>query len=392
MTRTRPGAQKGKKPEAKKSKKPKPAPRSRQTASPQPEQGPRFPRFNYLPAEIQWKIFREVMSGDPQFHVLKVGRVDDVPSGTWRLSFSPMTKEKDKSGYRMYGALSTVNPSAAAAVRHELTLRKRNRFQRLPFTLLNAHINGATDLVVLDFPRSTTPAFGYFHDDHQILNWQERVFDSGSVAKQFENTEQVGICLTGKHYSCHDMMGNFRCADRDDEEHSSHSSNINAWLMCPKELAGLLKSFPKLREFYIILRPFHPGFAKQDEAETYLKNYFTWPERHHHTHIQPFTGVGMSYIPLLDELMPNSASNGKDANFTRGRFPSRSELREIRDTLASLHGYFRLDSSPHLRSEIQRAYARTYRLGRAERDALGFHVLLAVPRDKIRECGGEVAG
>ncbi|KAH6847580.1 hypothetical protein B0I37DRAFT_405520 [Chaetomium sp. MPI-CAGE-AT-0009] len=357
--------------------------KGKKRASP-PERGPRFPKFSYLPAEIQWKIFREVMNSEPQFHVLRVGRVDDAAMGTWRLSFSPVTKGKDNSGYRMCETLSTVNPSAAAAVHHELTLRKRRQFQRLPFKILNARINGATDLVVLDFARSLTPAIGYFHHEHQILNWLSRRFDSDSVAKQFENTEKVAIKLSHEHYSCHSMMGNFRCADREDWEHSSHTSPTNDWLMCPKELAGLLNSFPKLREFYIILPLFH-GNNKQDEAgDAYVKNYLAWTQRHHHTHTKGFTGIGMSYLPLIDELATEAFGDDGSA---QGRFPSLQDLREIRAMLASLEDYFHLDSRL-LQPGTPLQPAETYRLSRAERDRLAFRVLIAVSQEKIRQCGG----
>ena len=258
----------------------KPTPRSKQTHVPakkgkqQPEQNARFPKFTHFPAELQWKIFREVMNGDPHFHVLRVGRVDDAETGTWTLSFCPVNKKMDNSGYRMYDILSSVSPAAAAAVGHEMALRRRGEFQQLPFKILKARIDGTKDLIVFDFARSSVPAIGYFHDDHQILNWQNRIFDSDSVAEQFQNTEKLGIKLSDKHYSCHDIAGNFRCADREDEEHASHTSRTNAWRMCPKELAGLLNSFPKLREVHIIIEPYY-GNKKHGHMDTYLKNYFT---------------------------------------------------------------------------------------------------------------------
>lgn len=431
------------------------------------EQIPRFPKFNHFPAEIQWKIFREVMNGDPHFHVLRVGRVDNAGTGKWTLSFSPFDRNKDASGYRMYDLLSSVNPAAAAAVAHEMALRRTDEFQRLPFRMLKARIDGAKDLIVFDFARSTIPEMGYFHDDHQILNWQDRIFDSDSVAEKFQNTEKLAIKSSDKHYSCHDIGGNFHCVDVEDEEHASHASRNDAWRMCPKELAGLLNSFPKLREFHVIVEPYF-GNKKHEHMDIYLKNYFACkyppfpcplshdlPLRAKHTQqahpisnnplanprtvltTKPtasnrspnsiFHGTTTIYIPFLDTTTisttttttPNNATSTSTATTALStphheplpqpnRFPTLQDLHDLRAMLASLHAYLCLDlrASPSLSPPSQAGAGAgvglgvylepgegPYRMGPVERAQLVFGVLVAVPREKVRELGGgEVVG
>ncbi|KAH6623251.1 hypothetical protein F5144DRAFT_657688 [Chaetomium tenue] len=359
----------------------------------QPDQNSRFPKFTHFPAEIQWKIFREVLNGDPHFHVLRVGRVDDAQTRTWKLSFSPVTRKEDNSGYRMYDELSSVNPAAAAAVSHEVALRRRGRLERLPFKILDARIDGAKDLIVFDFARSTVPAMGYFHDDHQILNWQNRIFDSDSLAEQFQNTEKFGIKLSPKHYSCHDMDGNFRCVDRGNWEHASHASRDSAWRLCPKEVAGFLRSFPKLRQFYVIIDPYH-GNKKHDHMDLYLKNYFagTYPNKHATTCSQtPFHGISTIYIPLHHSNAlpafgsPNNPNNNHhhpphNRTTLPGPFPTLQDLHDMHDMLVAVADHFFLDRLPPQHGRY--VGPGEYRLERAVREKLVFGALVAVGRER----------
>lgn len=123
---------------------------------------PSFPLFGRLPVEIQQQIFGEAIR-TPNFHTVKVGRVDDAVNGKWGLSFSPVTKAADKSGYRVTENISLVSRVAYAAVR--LAWRQRSSPVSLPFKQMHSRIDGANDLVVLEFPPTGKKAssFGYFH-------------------------------------------------------------------------------------------------------------------------------------------------------------------------------------------------------------------------------------
>ncbi|EAQ83456.1 predicted protein [Chaetomium globosum CBS 148.51] len=317
----------------------------------QPDQNSRFPKFSHFPAEIQWKIFREVLNGDPHFHVLRVGRVDDAHAGTWKLSFSPVTRKEDNSGYRMYDELSSVNPAAAAAVRHELALRRRGQFEGLPFKILDARIDGAKDLIVFDFARSTVPAMG------------------DSLAEQFQNTEKFGIKLSPKHYSCHDMDGNFRCVDR---------------------------AFPNYASSMPSSIPYH-GNKKHDLMDLYLKGYFagTYPTEHP-TNKTPFYGISTLYIPLhhSDALPAFGFPNNPNTNHhhhhhhppphhpttSPGPFPALQDLHDMHDMLAAVADHFFLDRLPPQHSRY--VGPSEYRLERAAREKLVFGVLVAVGREK----------
>jgi hypothetical protein len=143
------------------------------------DERPGFPLFGRLPVEIQQQIFTEAICR-PNIHTIKVGRYNPVDwevTKMWRLSFSPLSKNVDKSGYRATENISSVNRVASNAVELALGYRLQRELPgqsciaRLPFMVGNTHIDNADDLVALDFPiRKKGSKFNYFHIDHRTSN------------------------------------------------------------------------------------------------------------------------------------------------------------------------------------------------------------------------------
>ncbi|KAL2151177.1 hypothetical protein VTH82DRAFT_6275 [Thermothelomyces myriococcoides] len=219
----------------------------------------RFRRFKQLPAEIQQQIFIEAMNM-PYFHTAVVKRVDNRVAGTWSLSVVAAQKGSDKSGYRLYERMASVDPAAAAAMRYE----RQTRLEQLPFPKLKAHVDYERDLVILDFSECPKRTLGYFHPDNQILNPTGWAFDSNSVTMQLGKVQKLAIVWNEEHPPCQRSSNNFRCPEPSSSNHKPHKDLP----MCPQELFGLINCFPKLRQFYFLVPQRKPKQQQPVEALT----------------------------------------------------------------------------------------------------------------------------
>ncbi|KAK4102402.1 hypothetical protein N658DRAFT_552405 [Parathielavia hyrcaniae] len=225
-------------------------------------------RFMRLPVELQQKIFTAVVD-EPYIHVVKASRGEDKNSGKWYLTFSPVSKSHDKSGFRIIQSLKLVCRTALEAMRfYERFIRRAGNQARLPFKRLGCSIDGAHDLAILDLPNAKS--FGVYHPDFQFLNPTFSTFDDAQLASQISNIEKIALVWRESNKNAHDTNVHFRCADPLSLLHKHHAH----WKACPEQVVGFLNCFPKLREFYIVLELARTKY-QQDLIECYVKNYYT---------------------------------------------------------------------------------------------------------------------
>ncbi len=233
--------------------------------APRPAAQPTFPQFKKLPPEIQTQIFIEAL-GKPKIHIVMAKRVLDENEGTWTLSFAPVAKKQDTSGYRRLQELASVNRRAYAAMR--MATARHN--VRLPFAGLRSRIDGVEDLVVIDLPQSTVHhPIGYFHPDHQILALNGHTFDGRTVTAKFQGVHKVALKYSDQHHPVNSIWSSFGCVTAG-EPHDGH----RGWYMCPDQVFGLLNLFPNLREIYLIIHPARHSAAKM-VVTAYTKNFFS---------------------------------------------------------------------------------------------------------------------
>lgn len=217
-----------------------------------------FPYFPRLPSEIRHGIFTEAIR-KPNIHFVLAKRVNYVTSRGWRLGIYPMPKKQDKSGYRLLENLASVNDEASAAVR----LATAKHEVRLPFKALMNRIDGAEDLVLIDFEHKVSNPCGCFHPDNQIIN--RGPFDTVDAGNQFRDIQRVAFNYKSRPTFLLDQRV-FRCTQL--------HAHRERWYICPEELFGLLNCFAGLKEIYIIVQPSKEYYEKE-LAQTYIKNFFT---------------------------------------------------------------------------------------------------------------------
>jgi hypothetical protein len=242
-----------------------------QSSDQQPDtmQPSHFPKFMSLPAELQQKIFVDAVN-EPSLHVIKAHRKEEEGQQKWCLSFNPVAKSQDNSGYRLVNDIRVVSLAAKEAIRvFEQIVERDGDLFRLPFKALNVHIDAANDLVLIDIPGRKR--FGTFHPDYQFLNPTFSTFDDADLAGTFPTVQKVALNWRDRDIACHAFSVNFRCTEDPTLLGSSHATHFN-WKLCPEEVCGLLNCFPKLREFYLIYRPSHSWDEKR-MVEIYAKNF-----------------------------------------------------------------------------------------------------------------------
>jgi hypothetical protein len=250
---------------------------------PDPVQPSTFPKFMSLPAEIQQKIFLDAVN-EPSIHVVKAHRKEQEGQQKWSLSFTPVVKSQDKSGYRLVKDIRAVNQAAQEAIRvFEQVVEREGDLFRLPFKALRAHVDAANDLVLIDIPGRKK--FGTFHPDYQFLNPTFSTFDDVHVAATFPTVQKVAINWRDRDDASHMFNVNFRCTEDPTLQGSSHATHF-CWRMCPEEVCGLLNCFPKLREFYLIYEPSR-YWQEKEMIEIYAKNYHTRKSNRSPHHTQP---------------------------------------------------------------------------------------------------------
>lgn len=271
-----------------------------------------FPKF---PMEIRHKILTEAIR-KPHIHFV-YGKRRQVPrSSKWRVSLHPVPKGSDTSGYRLLEKLASVNREAATAIRLATEKRrlltedemqkkdaeqqsetgagqqgekdsekKKNKFvmvkyeARLPFKYLTNRIDGAEDLVHIQFQDLRKFASGYFHPKYQFIS-QWCPFDADGMAESLAEFQRVAFTYSTQMTRCSTISGLGRkgCAFRCVTNHKAHSE----WKICPEELCGFLNCFPNLREVYILLRP-APDVLAKENVQYYIKNFFTRKPNTTHT-------------------------------------------------------------------------------------------------------------
>ncbi|GAB1317771.1 DNA polymerase III subunit alpha [Madurella fahalii] len=247
---------------------------------------PGFVHFPRLPSEIQHRIFTEAIR-KPNIHIVLAKRVNYPTSREWRIGIYPVPKKQDKSGYRLLESLASVNDEASTAVR----LATAKHEARLPFKALMNRIDGAEDIVLIEFQRKSSNRCGYFHPDNQIIN--RGPFDSAAAATQFRGFQKVGFTYNRPKLTLAERV--FRCT----QQHAHQKW----WQICPEELFGLLNCFPDLKEIYIILQPSKEGYEKE-LAQTYVKNFFTLTsEERRKRNLCIFYDSERSYLELSKDFM-----------------------------------------------------------------------------------------
>lgn len=230
----------------------------------QQNQGTGFPLFKNFPAEVQTMIFTQAI-GKPNLQVVKATRVVDTTTGDWYLKFSPVAKGSDTSGFRRVLEIALVNRRAYAAVR----LATQKYHARLPFKNLNARIDGAEDLVLVEMPNAQPALFGNFHPMNQITNPANWTFAAGDLVAGFANIRKVALRFADWHIFSSRWNANFRCV-YPTGKHAKHQF----WRMCPEELCGFLNCFTSLREFYLIHDRPRCNYNKS-LFTTYIKSLYT---------------------------------------------------------------------------------------------------------------------
>jgi hypothetical protein len=210
-------------------------------------------------------IFTEAIN-KPNVHRITGTRHADNKAGTWCLTFSPVARSKDNSGYRQLVELSLVCRAAYAAVR----LATQQHHARLPFKSLKAPVDSTEDLVLIDLPNSKSNRLEYFNTRHQFLNPPGMAFNPECLAIQFPDIQKIALNYRDSAPEPHDWKCHFRCTDTVHAPHHVHG----AWRMCPDEVCGFLNCFPKLREFYLVLDPGR-GAAAKGLTEAYIRNFYT---------------------------------------------------------------------------------------------------------------------
>ena len=355
-----------------------------------------FPQFGRLPLEIQMKIFTEALN-KPNVQIVPARRETPIQGQPWSLWFRPVAKSRDTSGYRRLQDLARVNRTAYAAVR--LATARHN--VRLPFRTLNGRIDGAEDLVFLEFAQTTVNFYqGYFHPDHQILNPPGAYFDEANMAAKFQGIQKVALKYSDNHAACGAHSATFRCTVAHHGHHIRHI--MGGWKMCPDELCGFLNRFPNLREIHLILVP-DRSWQTQELVRAYVHNFYArelLPAPR-----QPSTRSSQSAANLIEvsnacpfrrKLAVFHTTSTSYIEVNAGLLPAAFHIARTRYphlSIGGLTGYnaaaamltelcvrcFRNDTARGMDAVARAQVAATYRMTLQERSKLVAKVLIAVP-------------
>ncbi|KAK4148974.1 hypothetical protein C8A00DRAFT_38440 [Chaetomidium leptoderma] len=327
--------------------------------------------FNGLPPEMQQQIFSDAIR--QLVHTIRVDCDEKPNTNTWTLVFTPVSKQLDKSGYRLVKNIALTNKSGATAVRIAMKTRCK---ARLPFKGPKHRIDGAGDLVHVDFHRHSTATnrIDYFHPDHQLLNAHGKTFDSTDVTAKFTDIEKVALKYNKQQHACNNYLGNFRCVMPATRPHNAHRK----WRMCPDEVFGFLNCFSQLREFYIILDPGRT-IRQKELVDIYAKNYNILPSSSSlRQSLAVFHAMDHAYVELHPSLLRRLSLDG--GSFDAFEFEILPEIRAMLDDLQTR--CFHEDENEARSLAEQTRFEAMYRLTRQEREDLVFKVLIEVADEK----------
>ncbi|KAK4233746.1 hypothetical protein C8A03DRAFT_19229 [Achaetomium macrosporum] len=341
-------------------------------------QRPGFPQFVRLPSEIQDMIFAEAIQR-PNIHIVKACRVliHDNYNANWSLSFSPVPKRQDKSGYRWLADLARVCLRARATVLRAT----RSHQNKLPFKSLSARIDGNEDLVLVEFATSRSPTLGHLHPLDQLHACR---FDEDRVRRQLDMVKKIALKYSWRHPTAIERNCNFRCRNPN-PFHVLH----NGWRMCPREVFGFLNCLPKLHEVYIILEP-QNSRDQQRMLSTYIRNFFTLPPTSPtRLNFAVFHASEGCYIELHPSLCYEWCQDLQ--NFHPFFLDDHGPVSAMLDVLRTKD--FLADTTPGLQPNAQSAFGfrvPPYRMSRAERERLVCKLLVAVPEAEKHGWEGEM--
>ncbi|KAK3317759.1 hypothetical protein B0T19DRAFT_488935 [Cercophora scortea] len=257
--------------------------------------------YSSLPKELKDMTWTEALR-KPQVHYIRTRPTVRTGGQTWQLNFYARPKERDLSGFRIIqNLLAACAPQTRKVIDLATVDKVALPFQRTSRT--NGHMDGSTDLLVVEF--ETVPvggvSYGHFHHRNQATN---PFFDHEQLARDCAGVRRVALPFPRSNTA----RQGFHC-----HWHQETSPEHEDWRVCPEELVGFLDSFDSLECVYILL---HPGRrqASKNLVDAYATKFFELtPAERKERGLETFHDAQRSYIQVDEELMETPIEGSLDA-------------------------------------------------------------------------------